>query len=242
MDKKHRDSNTPEVNPEPGPCNPGKTERYQAGYKHEQAGKCPDINGEPCIQEEDSPAAGPEIPAEGPGAPAAESGTPEEALNEVIQALTLERDQWKSKAAEYWDSYLRAMSEMDNFRKRTERDIHTRINRGKSELILPLLDVLDNFDRALAAGEKNAKADQGSGFKAFYDGVALIRRQILDVLAREWVEPIEDPVGKAFDPKYHEAMFAQEGGGEHGTIVQEFQKGYMYKGEVLRPSRVKVIR
>ncbi|NLC14775.1 MAG: nucleotide exchange factor GrpE, partial [Firmicutes bacterium] len=158
------------------------------------------------------------------------------------QVLTLERDQWKSKAEDYWDRYLRARSEMENFRKRTERDIHRRVNRGKAELILPLLDVLDNFDRALAAGEKNAEEDRDGAFKAFYDGVVLIRRQILDVLAREGVEPMEDPVGKPFDPEYHEAVFAQEGGGEHGAIVEVFQRGYMYKGEVIRPSRVKVIR
>ncbi|HHY12804.1 MAG TPA: nucleotide exchange factor GrpE [Firmicutes bacterium] len=161
---------------------------------------------------------------------------------DAIQALTLERDEWKSKAEDYWDRYLRARSEMENFRKRTERDIHNRVNRGKSDLILPLLDVMDNFDRFLASGEKGMKDDQNSGFAAFFDGVVLIQRQILDLLAKEGVEPIDDPVGKVFDPNYHEAVFAQDGGGEHGTIVQEVQKGYTYQGQVLRPSRVKVIR
>ncbi len=234
MDKNKRDPNTAEVNPEPDLCG-AEEKRCLSGDERAQAATSPDTAGGPCVQEEASSGAETEAPGAGPEV----SG---EAVNETIQALIVERDEWKSKAGDYWDRYLRAMSEMENFRKRTERDIHSRVNRGKSELILPLLDVLDNFDRALAAGEKGANEDKDGGFKAFYDGVALIQRQILDVLAREGVEPIEDPVGKAFDPRYHEAVAAQEGGGEHGTIIQELQKGYMYQGEVLRPSRVKVIR
>ena len=165
-----------------------------------------------------------------------------EALGSEIEKLAHERDEWKSKAEDYWDQFLRARAEMENFRKRTERDIQQRIGRGKSDLILSLLDVLDNFDRFLAAGEKDATENEDSGFAAFFKGAQLIQRQILDVLAREGVEPIEDPVGQTLDPHYHEAVFAQDGGGEHGTIVQEIQKGYMYNGNVLRPSRVKVIR
>jgi molecular chaperone GrpE len=165
-----------------------------------------------------------------------------DAISAELKRLARERDEWKSKAESLWDQFLRARAEMDNFRKRTERDIQQRISRGKSDLILSLLEVLDNFDRFLAAGEKDATANEDSGFAAFFKGVQLIQKQILDVLAREGVEPMESPVGKALDPHYHEAVFAQDGGGEHGTIVQEIQKGYMSNGKVLRPSRVKVIR
>ncbi len=163
-------------------------------------------------------------------------------LKQKIVDLTAQRSEWQAKAEDNWDRYLRARSEMENFRKRTERDIHNRINRGKSDLILSLLDVMDNFDRFLSAGEKNMQSAQDSGFQAFFDGARLIKRQILDLLMKEGVEAIENPVGKTFDPALHEALFAQEGGGEHGTIIEEIQKGYTYKGQILRPSRVKVIK
>jgi len=260
MDRDYKYPDTTGATPESEPC-VQEQERCQT-VDEQQAAGCTGAQTEPCAPEDASPGVEPQAPAEGPqaqagetgasrhgpqgpapelGAPATEAGDLEK-LDETIQALTLERDEWKAKAEDYWDRYLRAMSEMDNFRKRTERDIHRRVERGKSELILPLLDVLDNFDRALAAGEQNAKDGQDGTFKAFYDGVVLIRQQILDVLAKEGVQPIEDPVGKMFDPRYHEAVAAQEGGGEHGTIIQELQRGYMYKDQVLRPSRVKVIR
>ncbi len=165
------------------------------------------------------------------------------ALEEELERLTRERDEWKTKSEENWDRFLRAKSEMENFRKRTQRDIHERVKRGKSDLILSLLDVMDNFDRFLAAGQdKSSRENEDSEFASFFKGVLLIQRQILGLLAKEGVEPIDNPVGKAFDPNFHEAVFAQDGGGEHGTIVEEIQKGYTYGEHVLRPSRVKVIR
>lgn len=163
-------------------------------------------------------------------------------LNERLEAVVLERDEWKSRAEDNWNSYLRARADMENYKKRTERDIHLRISRGKSGLFVALLEVLDNFDRLLSVGEQSLKSDEGAAVAPFVDGAALIKRQLLAVLAKEGVEPLDDPVGQIFDPNYHEALFAQEGGGEHGTIVEEIQKGYAYQAEVLRPSKVKVIK
>lgn len=172
----------------------------------------------------------------------AKLGDASDELNDKLAALVLERDEWKSRAENNLDSYLRARADMENFKKRTERDIHLRISRGKAGLVLSLLEVLDNFDRLLSVGEQSLIGDEGAAVAPFVDGAALIKRQILTVLAREDVEPLDDPVGQMFDPNYHEAVFAQEGGGEHGTIVEEIQKGYTYQGQVLRPSKVKVIK
>ena len=174
-----------------------------------------------------------------------DEGVPEEICSEGLELdvdkLIQERDEWKSKAETYWDQFLRARAEMDNFRKRTNRDFHDKVSREKAKLILSLLEVLDNFDRFMAAAEKNL--DNGdSEFASFFKGIEMIQKQIIDLLEREGVTPIESSVGKKFDPYYHEAVFAQDGGGEHGTIVEEFQKGYMLDDTVLRPSRVKVIR
>lgn len=163
-----------------------------------------------------------------------------ELAREEIARLSEERDSWKSKAENLWDQYLRVRAEMDNFRKRTERDIQDRINRGKAEFFARVLEVVDNFDRFIQATEKSMAENET--FKGFFQGVTMIHKQLLDILAKEGVVPMECPVGKMLDPYYHEAVMVQEGGGEHGTIVEEIQKGYLYQGQVLRPSRVKVIK
>ena len=90
-----------------------------------------------------------------------------EALGSEIEKLAQERDAWKSKAESYWDQFLRARAEMESFRKRTERDIQQRIGRGKSDLILSLLDVLDNFDRFLLPVKKRQLKMKTLGLQHF---------------------------------------------------------------------------
>ncbi len=161
---------------------------------------------------------------------------------EQVAALAGERDTWQSKATAIYDQYLRAKSDFDGFRKRTERDLDDRLTRGKADFLRALLEVLDNFERFLDATEKSGLEGGERGFDAFFRGVAMIERQLMDALLKEGAEPIENPVGKHLDPEFHDAVAAQEGGGEHGMIVEELQKGYVYKGLVLRPSKVKAIR
>lgn len=151
-------------------------------------------------------------------------------------ALTAERDVWVEKAKTANDRFLRARDDLDRFRKRTERDLEDRIIRGKADFILSLLEVLDNFDRALDAAQPNPT------LQAFVKGVDMIRRQFVEALKREGVERIPSPVGHQMDPNLHDAVAAQEGGGVHGIVTDELRKGYVYKGTVLRPTRVRVIR
>jgi molecular chaperone GrpE len=182
-----------------------------------------------------------------------------------VAALVAERDSWAEKAQVAHDQFLRARSDLDGFRKRTERDLEDRITRGKADFILSLLEVLDNFDRAIDAAQRSgaaglsgtsregsAKSGDGmaapssgpadSAVQAFAKGVDMIRRQFVDALQREGVEAIPSPVGGPMDPNLHDAVAALEGGGEHGTVTDELRKGYLYKGMVLRPTRVRVIR
>ncbi|HHY44495.1 MAG TPA: nucleotide exchange factor GrpE [Firmicutes bacterium] len=158
-----------------------------------------------------------------------------------IERIASERDTWQSKATALFDQYNRVRADFDGFRKRTVRDFEDRLIREKGEFIRELLEVMDNFERFLKASEKGL-ASGDKNFEAFHKGVVMIERQLMDVLLREGVTPIESPVGKPMDPEYHDAVAAQDGGGEHGTVVEELQTGYMYKGTVLRPTRVKVIR
>ena len=151
-------------------------------------------------------------------------------------ALAAERDVWVEKAQTANDQFLRARSDLDRFRKRTERDLEDRIIREKADFILSLLEVLDNFDRALDAAQPNP------ALQAFIKGVDMIRRQFAEALKREGVELIPSPVGHPMDPNLHDAVAAQEGGGEHGIVIDELRKGYVYRRTVLRPTRVRVIR
>lgn len=161
-------------------------------------------------------------------------------LQQRLSAALEERDMWQAKAAAIYEQYVRLKSDTEAFRRRTERDIEDRVARGKAELLTALLEVLDNFDRFLEASRSNS--GQGDVLGALVNGAVMIQKQLLDILSREGVQPIESPVGKPMDPAFHEAVAVQEGGGEHGTIVAELRRGYTYRGTVLRPTRVMVIK
>jgi len=164
-----------------------------------------------------------------------------ESLKVALSEVSRERDGWKAKAESVWDQYLRARAEMDNFRKRTERDVEDRVWRGKAQFLVSFLDVMDNFDYFLAAAKNQGEdSEEGRQLQAFCKGVSMIHKAFLDLLAKEGVVPIESSPGQLFDPRYHEAMLAEEGQGEHGTIVKELRKGYLYQGRLLRPARVTV--
>lgn len=163
-------------------------------------------------------------------------------LGERLNSLTAERDTWQSKASAIYDQYLRSKGDFDSYRRRTERDFDDRLTREKGEYLRSMLSVLDNFDRFLQAAEAGGQGEAERNFEAFYRGVVMVHKQLLDVLVQQGVEAIPDAVGKQMDPSVHEAIVAVEGGGDHGVVLEELQKGYVYKGLVLRPTRVKVAK
>ncbi len=188
----------------------------------------------PCPDDPEQPCGGREVEdlqVETPGVP-----------KEEFEALEQERDMWRSRFEEAWDQFLRTRAELDNYRKRTERLFEDRLNRDKADFLRDLLEVMDNFDRFLEAANSSGQVQGDCAFESFLTGVTLICRQLADLMKKEGVELIPCPVGTQMDPTYHEAFQAQDGGGEHGTVVEELQKGYLYKGLLLRPTRVKVIR
>lgn len=164
------------------------------------------------------------------------------AAGDKVTALTGERDTWQGKATAIYDQYLRTKADFDSYRKRTERDAEDKITRGKADFLRSVLEVMDNFDRFLQAAEKGGPESGERSFEAFLKGISMVRKQLMDTLLKEGVEPVEDPVGKLLDPNIHDAIAAQDGGGEHGTVIEEVQKGYVFKGLVLRPAKVRVIR
>jgi len=181
---------------------------------------------------------------------AEESETPEEAAAKAAAAAAMEEEGTKDPGKEtkgsgkkdpkdqqiedLKDQVRRNLAEFDNFRKRTEREKAAMFDMGAKNVLEKLLPVIDNFERGLDNVPDDPEA------KAFADGMEMIYRQLLKNLADAGVTPM-DCLGKPFDPNYHNAVMhvEDEEAGEN-TIVEVFQKGYMYRDTVLRFSMVKV--
>jgi molecular chaperone GrpE len=129
---------------------------------------------------------------------------------------------------------LRMLAEFDNYRRRTRQEQALAEQNGKREVLLSLLDVMDDFDRALL--------HLGEAPDAVSDGLRLIRQRFSDVLHSNGVRPF-DSEGKPFDPTVHEAMTVIDSDGEEsGTVYTEHRRGYFINGELLRPARVAVLK
>lgn len=166
---------------------------------------------------------------------AVEKNTAEEANPaEQLEKLQKEIEQLNSKLEEADNRYLRLQADFDNFRRRTRLDQEASEKYRAQSIVTDLLSVLDNFERALQIEVDNEQT------KSLLQGMDMIYRGLLDALKKEGVEPIE-AIGKEFDPHMHHAVM--QGSDENygpGVVIEEFQKGYVLKDRVIRPSMVKV--
>lgn len=137
----------------------------------------------------------------------------------------------EAKAADYLDKWQRLMAEFDNYRKRSDKEKADSYDYAVSNTIAELLPVIDNFERALKVESTD---------KSLFSGVEMIYKQIIGLLEKMHVTPIE-AVGKEFDPNLHNAIMHidDEALGEN-IVAEELQKGYLYKEKVIRHSLVKV--
>ena len=172
------------------------------------------------------------VQADGAGAPETvgngQVDTAGTAASERIAALEREADEWR-------DRCLRTAAEMENLRRRTQREAEEERKRANERLISDLLPALDNFARALESAEQTANLE------ALKSGVELIYRQLSDVLGRQGLARIE-ALGQPFDPNVHEAIMQvepQEGQSPH-EVVEELRAGFRLNDRVLRPTLVKV--
>lgn len=153
-----------------------------------------------------------------------------------IDALRAQRDEAQAKLAQANDDKLRALADLQNFRRRGEEERARIIRDGNEKLIKELLPVLDDFDLALAHAQQTESYDQLIG------GVSAILRKFGEVLAKQGVQPIAAQ-GEAFDPDLHEAvMLDEESDADDETITGELRKGYTMNNRVIRPSLVKVAK
>jgi molecular chaperone GrpE len=133
------------------------------------------------------------------------------------------------------DRLLRTAAEFDNYRKRMDRERRELSEYAASDVLLEILPIIDNFERALQAP---ASADTES----FRKGIELIHKQMLDLLRKRGVTTV-DALGADFDPNFHQAVI-HEASDEHreGEVMQELQRGYMLGDRLLRPAMVKVAK
>jgi molecular chaperone GrpE len=168
-------------------------------------------------------------PTTSPSAPAAEASAP--LTTEQIETLKAEA----AKAAHNWDHYVRALADLENYRKRAARERTEAIAYANQSLLQKLLPILDNFEMALAATQTNATADN---IKSLADGIAMIQTQLKATLTEAGLEEI-DATGKPFDPNFHEALSEQESAEvpDH-HVLQQLRRGYKLRDRLLRPATV----
>jgi molecular chaperone GrpE len=166
------------------------------------------------------------------GTPAAK---PERTVEDVMDALVKE-------SAEHKDRWLRTLAEMDNLRKRTEREVADARTYGVTAFARDILAVADNMQRAMQALDDELREKAEPGVKALLDGVELTERELLNVLEKHGVKKIE-PMGEKFDPNFHQAMYeVPDASVPSGTVTQVVQPGYTIGGRVLRPALVAIAK
>lgn len=153
-----------------------------------------------------------------------------EEIEEIQKELPPEKSELElaqEELAETKNRLLRALADFDNYKKRSALEREQFVQFANEALITELLPILDGFNRAL----------QHSASEELTKGIALIKKQLEDILAKHGIKEIE-ALGKPYDPNLHEAILSKEDSGPEGVIIEEMQKGYSLHGRVIRPSMV----
>lgn len=137
----------------------------------------------------------------------------------------------KKEIKELREHSLRQMADFENYRKQLDREREEFMEYANEKLITQLLEVIDNFERALPILKEN---DPESAH-----GIEMVYKQLVQILEKSGLRRIE-AIGKKFDPYYHEVFLQEESDEPEGTIIEELQKGYMLNSKVIRHSKVKV--
>lgn len=156
-------------------------------------------------------------------------------LSDMTKDQLIEKvEEIQATADQNLDKYMRSQAEMENMKKRFQKDKQDLVKFGNETLLKQLLPVADNMEKALD------HSDDKNALKALREGVELTLKGFLSVLEKSGVAPVE-ALGNAFDPNFHEAILEQEDpDAEPGTVISEFQKGYTLNQRLLRPAMVVV--
>jgi len=159
--------------------------------------------------------------------------TPEDTI--IIQEVEIEK--LKEEISSLKDQYLRKHADFENFRRRMNKEKQDSIKYGNQELLKDLVEVIDNFERAIKSTNESQDID------SFREGIAMIEQQFTNMLKTKWgLEKIE-AVGQEFDANMHEALMMEDSE-EHEvtTVLEDFQTGYKLRDRIIRPTKVKVAK
>ena len=152
-----------------------------------------------------------------------------------LSELQTKLEEKTRESSEYFDKWLRLRAEMENFKKRMEKEKSEHLKFGNESLLKALLPILDNLERAIDHGKK-AREDS-----PLMVGVEMIRKELAGLLEKFGVKPIP-AAGEDFDPEKHEAISQEESDLEANRVVSAVQNGYSYHDRLLRPAKVIVSR
>jgi molecular chaperone GrpE len=140
------------------------------------------------------------------------------------------------------DQLLRKTADFDNYRKRMNQEKQKAIDFANESLLLDIISVMDDFERAIQSAETSEELKNLPAGKAMLDGITMIEKQLVSKLENKWGLKRYNSAGEAFDPNLHEAMLMDKSPDIEEPVVQEdFIKGYMLKDRVIRAAKVKVL-
>ena len=164
----------------------------------------------------------------------------DENKNKIDDNVKKESIEDKLKVVE--DKLLRTLAEMENQRRRFEKERNEAFEFGGFNFARESLPLIDNFERAIISFQSDKKLEKNEDFNKIIDGMEVVKKDIISIFKKNGIEVIES-LNKKFDPNFHQAMLeVEDDSKESGLVVQEIQKGYMMKGRLLRPSMVGVTK
>tara|TARA_Y100001935_G_scaffold170581_1_gene140750 strand:+ start:718 stop:1362 length:645 start_codon:yes stop_codon:yes gene_type:complete len=190
-----------------------------------------------------------DAPAKANADEATDNVIPEEAVSEnedAAQATEISSDgvedmTEEEEIADLKDKLLRTLADMENLRRRSQKDREDALKYSSANFARDMLSVADNLRRAIESIPEEADPD-GSALVGFIEGIALTEKELLSTLERHGIEKI-DPMGEKFDPQFHEAMFEiPTVDAESGTVLQVVEAGYVIHDRLLRPAKVGIAK
>ena len=171
------------------------------------------------------------------GQPSAAPQAADETVAKEIETLKAELEKAQAAAQENWQATLRATAELDNTRKRLERDVENAHKFAMERFVSELVPVIDSLEMGLAAA-----SEEGADLAKVREGTKLTLKMLLDTINKFGVEPV-NPEGEDFNPEYHQAMSLLESD-EHkaNSVINVMQKGYILQGRLIRPAMVVVAK
>jgi molecular chaperone GrpE len=162
--------------------------------------------------------------------------------DEKITELEAQSADLAAQLADTRDQLLRKAADFENFRKRMNQEKQNAIEFANQMLLLDIIPIIDDFERALQSAEASAELIALPAGKTLLDGIAMIEKRLTSQLESKWGLKRYDSAGEPFDPNYHEAMMMEKSPDvEEPTVKEDFAKGYTLKDRVIRAAKVKVL-